>query len=132
MNANPPVVTMLYAALVGFLLVMLALNVVRFRLGRRVGLGIGKDGALEQPVRVHANLTENAPVFLVLMLLAETAGLGTVWLHAAGTVFLVSRLGHAFGLGRNPGRSPGRFLGSAGTWATILGLSGYVLLKALA
>jgi uncharacterized membrane protein YecN with MAPEG domain len=107
--------------------VALALNVVRFRMGRRVGLGIGADGTLEQPVRVHANFAENAPVFLVLLLLAELAGMDDVWLHTAGIAFLVSRLAHAFGLGTSPGRSPGRFLGATGTWVTILALSGYLL-----
>lgn len=127
---KPPVVTMLYAALAGILLVALALNVVRFRLGRRVGLGFGADGTLEQPVRVHANFAENAPVFLVLLLLAEFAGLPAVWLHTAGVVFLLSRLAHAFGLGTSPGRSPGRFAGSVGTWTAILALSGYLLARA--
>ncbi|HWJ06634.1 MAG TPA: MAPEG family protein [Steroidobacteraceae bacterium] len=128
---KPPAVTMLYAALAGILLVALALNVVRFRLGRRVGLGFGADGILEQPVRVHANFAENAPVFLVLLLLAELAGLAAGWLHAAGVVFLAARLAHAFGLGSSPGRTPGRFLGSAGTWTVILALSGYLLVQTL-
>lgn len=125
-----PVVTMLYAALSGVLLVALALNVVRYRLGRKVGLGVGTDGSLEQPVRVHANFAENAPMFLVLLLLAELVGLAAMWLHAAGIVFVVSRLSHAYGLGQSRGRSPGRFLGSAGTWGTILALSGYLLVQA--
>jgi uncharacterized membrane protein YecN with MAPEG domain len=101
------------------------------RLGRRVGLGIGADGRLEQPVRVHANFAENAPVFLVLLLLAEVAGLGSGWLHTAGTVFILSRLAHAFGLSTSPGRTPGRFLGSAGTWTTIVALSAYVLVRSV-
>jgi uncharacterized protein len=127
MTMHLPVITMLYAALAGFLLVALALNVVRFRMGRHVGLGVGADGSLEQPVRVHANFAENAPVFLLLLLLAELAGLAPVWLHVAGAVFIVSRLLHALGLGTNRGRSPGRFLGALGTWVVVLGLSGYLL-----
>jgi hypothetical protein len=126
-----PAVTMLYAAVLGILLVLLALNVVRMRLGRHVGLGIGNDGSLEQPVRVHGNFAENAPMFVVLLLLAELAGLGTTWLHAAGGVFVVSRLLHAFGLHSQRGRSPGRFLGSLGSWTTILALSGYLLAQSL-
>ena len=128
---HAPVVTMLYAGLLGFLLVALALNVVRLRLGRKVGLGIGADGALEQPVRVHANFAENAPMFVVLLLLAEVAGLRSELLHAAGIVFVASRLSHAFGLSTRPGRSPGRFLGSVGSWTTILTLSGYLLVRSL-
>jgi uncharacterized membrane protein YecN with MAPEG domain len=126
-----PAVTMLYAAVLGILLVALALNVVRFRLGRHVGLGVGADGTLEQPVRVHANFAENAPTFLVLLLLAELAGLDASWLHVAGVVFVVSRLLHAFGLSTNRGRSPGRFAGSLGTWTTILALSGFLLARSL-
>jgi uncharacterized protein len=129
MPINLPIVTMLYAALVGFLLVALALNVVRFRLGRGVGLGFGPEGLLEQPVRVHANFAENAPVFLILLLLAELAGLASDWLHAAGIVFIVARLLHVLGLSTHRGRSPGRFLGSLGTWTTILALSGYLLAR---
>ena len=127
MTMHLPTVTMLYAALTGFLLVALALNVVRYRLGRHVGLGVGAEGVIEQPVRVHANFAENAPVFLVLLLLAELAGLETLWLHVAGAAFIVSRLLHAVGLSTNRGRSPGRFLGSLGTWVAVLGLSGYLL-----
>lgn len=126
-----PVVTMLYASLVGFLLVALALNVVRFRVGRKVGLGVGADGVLEQPVRVHANFTENAPVFLLLLLLAEIGGLGRDWLHAAGVVFVASRLLHAFGLSQVRDRSFGRFVGSVGTWVTILALSVHVLMRSM-
>ena len=126
-----PAVTTLYAAVLGILLVLLALNVVRFRLGRHVGLGVGNDGSLEQPVRVHANFAENAPMFVVLLLLAELAGLDAKWLHAAGGVFVASRLLHALGLHRHRGRSPGRFLGSLGTWTTILALSGYLLGQSL-
>jgi uncharacterized membrane protein YecN with MAPEG domain len=126
-----PTVTMVYAAVLAILLVLLALNVVRLRLGRHVGLGIGNDGALEQPVRVHANFAENAPMFVVLLLLAELAGLKATWLHAAGSIFVVSRLLHAFGLSTHRGRSPGRFLGSAGSWTTVLALSGYLLARSL-
>jgi uncharacterized membrane protein YecN with MAPEG domain len=131
MNLIVPTVTMLYASVLGIMLVLLALNVVRLRLGRKVGLGVGLDGALEQPVRVHANFAENAPIFLVLLLVAELAGTPAAILHAAGLVFVVSRLLHAFGLSQHRGRSPGRFIGSAGTWLVILVLSVYLLAQAL-
>jgi uncharacterized membrane protein YecN with MAPEG domain len=126
-----PSVTMVYAAVLAILLVLLAVNVARLRLGRKVGLGIGNDGALEQPVRVHANFAENAPMFVVLLLLAELAGLKAAWLHAAGGVFVVCRLLHVFGLSTHRGRSPGRVLGSIGSWGAILALSGYLLARSL-
>ena len=85
-TALMPAVTMLYAGLLGILLVVLALNVVRFRLGKKVGLGVGEGGLLEQPVRVHANFTENAPLFLVLLLVAELAGTGGTAAYGRGRV----------------------------------------------
>jgi len=127
-----PAVTMLYAGLLGILLVLLAMNVVRFRLGNKVGLGVGEGGLLEQPVRVHANFTENAPIFLVLLLVAELSGAPLTVLHAAGGVFVVARVLHAVGLSGNKGRSAGRFVGSLGTWLTILALSAYVIARAIA
>ena len=122
---------MLYAGLLGILLVGLALNVVRLRLGKKVGLGVGEGGMIEQPVRVHANFTENAPIFLVLLLVAELTGASSSVLHTAGVVFVVSRLLHAFGLSRARNRSFGRVAGSAGTMLSILGLSVYLIARSI-
>jgi uncharacterized protein len=130
MPAVIPAVTMLYAGLLGILLVILALNVVRLRRGQRVGLGVGAGGVLEQPVRVHANFTENAPIFLILLLVAELGGAHRpAWLHLAGAVFVVARVLHAVGLSRARNTSFGRFVGTLGTWLPILGLSGYVIVR---
>ena len=122
-----PTVTMLYAGLLGILLVVLAMNVVRLRLGNRVGLGVGEGGLIEQPVRVHANFAENAPIFLLLLLVAELAGAPLAVLHTAGGVFVIARVLHAIGLSGSKGTSVGRFVGALGTWLTILGLSVYVI-----
>jgi uncharacterized membrane protein YecN with MAPEG domain len=126
-----PAVTMLYAGMLGILLVGLALNVVRLRLGKKVGLGVGEGGLLEQPVRVHANFTEYAPTFLVLLLVAELTGTAFAMLHTAGVVFVAARLLHAFGLSRARNRSFGRFTGSAGTMLSILGLSVYLVARSI-
>jgi len=127
MTFDRPVVTMLYAALCGVLLVALALNVVRLRLGRRIPLGMGEGATLEQPVRVHGNFTEYAPTFLILLLLAELGGASTWFLHLAGAAFLIGRLLHAYGLSTVRARSFGRFYGSAISWTSIMVLSGYLL-----
>lgn len=127
MTFAAPVVTMLYAALCGVLLVALALNVVRLRLGRKVPLGMGEGAALEQPVRVHGNFTEYAPTFLILLLLAELGGAASWFLHLSGTAFVVGRLLHAYGLSTVRARSFGRFYGSAISWTSILALSACLL-----
>ena len=86
MNSNAPVVTMLYAAICGVLLIVLALNIVRLRRGFGISLGMGEGSALEQPVRVHGNFTEYTPTFLILLLLAELGGAVFWFLHLLGAL----------------------------------------------
>jgi uncharacterized membrane protein YecN with MAPEG domain len=124
-----PVVTMLYAALCGVLLIALALNIVRLRTGKRIPLGVGEGAAIEQPVRVHGNFTEYAPTFLILLLLAELGGAAFWFLHLTGAMFLTGRLLHAYGLSTVRARSFGRFYGSVLSWGAILVLCGNVLLR---
>lgn len=129
MAGAAPVVTMLYAALCGVLLIALALNIVRLRLGKRIPLGVGEGAAIEQPVRVHGNFTEYAPTFLILLLLAELGGAAFWFLHLCGALFVTGRLLHAYGLSTVRARSFGRFYGSVFSWGAILVLSGNVLLR---
>jgi uncharacterized protein len=129
MTYTVPIVTMLYAALCGVLLIALALNIVRLRLGRKIPLGMGEDSALEQPVRVHGNFTEYTPTFLILLLLAELSGAAFVFLHLMGAAFVTGRLLHAYGLSTVRARSFGRFYGSAISWTSILVLSVYLLIR---
>ena len=129
MTYTVPVVTMLYAALCGVLLIALALNVVRLRLGRKIPLGMGEGSALEQPVRVHGNFTEYTPTFLILLLLAELSGAAFMFLHLMGAAFITGRMLHAYGLSTVRARSFGRFYGSAISWTSILVLSVYLLVR---
>jgi uncharacterized membrane protein YecN with MAPEG domain len=120
-------ITALYAALAGLMVLVLATLVVRGRWRHRVSLGTGTEPAMERAVRVHANFVEYVPLALLLMLLAELNGAAALLLHAAGVLLLASRVLHAYGLSRVSGRSFGRFYGTAGTWLTILFLSGWLL-----
>lgn len=118
-----PAITALYAGLLGLLYIVLGGFVVAQRRRARVGIGTGSDSALERAVRVHGNFAENAPLFLLLLLIAELSG-GVSWLlHVLGVAFVLARLGHAFGLGRSSGTSAGRFLGTLVTWAVIVVLA---------
>jgi uncharacterized membrane protein YecN with MAPEG domain len=86
---------------------------------------------MEQRVRVHGNLTEYAPIFLILLLVAEL-GQAPVWLlHGTGIAFVVARALHAFGLSRVRGRSAGRVFGSAVSWTAIVVLAVYLLAHAV-
>jgi uncharacterized membrane protein YecN with MAPEG domain len=115
--------SLLYAGLLGLMLIALSVQVVRARRRFRVGLGTGTEEGLEQAVRVQANFTEYVPYAVLLLVLAEIAGLPAMAVHVAGVLLVVSRLLHAAGLSGSPGRSFGRFYGTAGTWLVIIGLS---------
>jgi uncharacterized membrane protein YecN with MAPEG domain len=124
-------ITGLYAALAGLMSLALAALVVRARRRYKTSIGTGREPAVEMAVRVHANFIEYVPLALLLMLLCELNGAGGWALHGAGILLLASRVLHAAGLGRSPGRSFGRFYGTAGTWIVILVLSGTLLASTL-
>jgi uncharacterized membrane protein YecN with MAPEG domain len=84
-----------------------------------------------QAARVQANFAEYVPLALVLLLLAELGAAPAAVLHGSALLLLASRLLHAWGLSRSPGRSFGRFYGTAGTWLAIIALSAWLLLMPL-
>ena len=117
----------LYAGLLGLLLIVLSTQVVLARRRFRVRLGHGSDDGMQQAVRVQANFTEYVPFAVLLLVLAEITGLPTAAVHGAGILLVVSRLLHAWGLSHSPGRTFGRFYGTAGTWLVIVALSLWLL-----
>lgn len=120
-------ISAIYMALSGILIVVLALQVVRGRWRYRVGIGDGDNKALNRLIRVHGNAAEYLPIALLLLLAVENT-LSSAWpVHALGSVLVISRLLHAYGLGRSAGSSAPRFLGTAGTWTMILVSAGIVL-----
>lgn len=123
-------VTALYGGLAGLMILALAALVVRARWRYRTTLGVGTEPGMERAVRVHANFVEYVPLAVLLMLLCELNGASPALLHGAGILLIASRSLHAWGLSQTSGRSFGRFYGTAGTWLTVLSLSGDLLLRA--
>jgi uncharacterized membrane protein YecN with MAPEG domain len=112
-NITWPKTTLLFAALHAFLLLGLSVQVMRWRLRARIGLGMGGHADLGRWVRVHGNFTEYVPLTLLLMALLELGGFPRQWLFAGGCVLLLGRVLHAVGLARNEGTSFGRATGTA-------------------
>ena len=52
------------------------------------------EDTLYRAVRGHGNLIEYAPLFLILMLIAELNGLDSAYLHSSGIIFTIGRLMH--------------------------------------
>ena len=116
-------VTSIYAAILAFLFVYLSIRVIGQRKSSRVALGMGDDRNLERRARVQANFAEYAPLALILLLLAELAGLPRLMLHAAGAIFVVGRLLHAIGVSGQPEDFRLRTGGMAATFSVILFLA---------
>ena len=119
-------VTMLYAALLGILLITLSWGVSKVRLREHVSLGAGEVSDLESAIRAHGNFIEYVPFALILLMLAESAATPTWLLHTLGGSLLAGRLLHAYGI-RQPGSTNNyRKYGAALTWLMILVTSFYI------
>ena len=120
-------ITMLYAGLCTILVVALALRVVQWRFRHKIGLGDGGDRQLLMRVRAHANAIENMPLALLLLGGMELNGYSAGLIHGFGSVLLVSRAAHAWGLSHSSGTSRGRFIGSLFTWLLMLTMAAFAI-----
>jgi uncharacterized membrane protein YecN with MAPEG domain len=116
-------ITPLYAGLIGLLYIALAYNVSRLRVGLKIAIGDGGNHKLSRAIRAHANLTENAPIALILLTGIELQEFSVIVLHVLGITLVLGRLLHAYGLSRNAGTSFGRASGILLTWLVILASS---------
>ncbi len=116
-------ITPLYAGLLGLLLIGLAYNVSRYRVGLKIAFGDNGHPGLQRAIRAHSNLTENAPMGLIMLATVEVQGFSAVAIHVLGCMLVLGRGMHAFGLSRNSGTSVGRAGGILLTWLMILASS---------
>jgi len=89
-------VTGLYASCLGIVLIALSFNVIRYRRRNRVALGESSDFDLTRAIRAHGNFVEYAPIFLVMLAIAEFQNLPAYAIHALGILFVTGRLAHAY------------------------------------
>jgi len=114
--------TLLYAGLLGLILLTLSARVVQARRSLGVGLGTGGDRHLECLIRAQANFCEYVPLTVLLLLLLEASSrLPGVVIHILGSALVASRVLHGFwGLNRSAGTSFGRFWGTALHWLVLM------------
>ena len=125
MSITVPVVSAGYAALLGLLAVVLTIRVILNRVKHKVTTGDGGNQQLAQAIRAHGNFTEQAPLALLLMMVAEASGAAPTMVHVLGVALLVSRVLNAWGLSRTLGLSMGRQAGAG------LGILVYVAVSLL-
>lgn len=113
----------IYMGLVGLLTLYLSVHVSRNRQEHKVSTGDGDVPQLFKAIRVHANLIENAPLALILLLGLELQGAPSWIVHALGLAFIVGRVLHAYGLGSHPQVPNARLVGSSITLVYLLATS---------
>jgi uncharacterized membrane protein YecN with MAPEG domain len=130
MTLSAPVLSTGYAAVIGLLAAALTVRVILNRVKTGVQAGDGGNAKLAQAIRAHGNLTEQAPLALLLIVLLETTGAPAVLVHGLGIVLVVARLASAWGLSRSLGQSQGRQAG-AGLTIGVLVVAALALLYRL-
>jgi hypothetical protein len=123
-----PYITAATAIPLVVLQMLLTLYTAQGRGRYRTGLGEGTDPMLLRRIRMHGNLAENAPLFLILLALVEMTGQWSAALPYYAVVFVIARLSHALGLAISSGATPFRFVGVIGTIACDLGLASLLVL----
>lgn len=118
-----------YAAILAVLMVVLSVRVSLARRRSGIVLGVGNDTELLERVRIFGNFAEFVPMALVLLAIAAMNGLPDFVLHGLGTLLVVARGLHPFGMSANRPRLLLRVLGMAGTYTVILLPAVWMLLQ---
>jgi len=115
-------ITSLTALCAGVLILLLTIRVVQFRRQNGVVLGDGGHPVLAKAIRGHANATEQVPVALILMGLAELQGASATVLGVIAVVLIGGRVLHALYFGRHGTHWRFRFFGMVMTLLAQIGL----------
>jgi uncharacterized membrane protein YecN with MAPEG domain len=110
-----PMVTALYAGLLGLLAVAVAFPAGMLRGKLNISVGDGGNPALLLAMRRHANFAEWVPLALILIALLELNGVSTRAIHSLGAALVIARLLHAIGLKSDTMQSVGRGVGAMAT-----------------
>jgi len=114
-------ITILYAGLIGLLLLVLSVRVIAIR--RQPdgpSLGDGGNKVMTRRIRAQGNLVEYAPMILIMMGLLESAGQSAIALHIMGIALVVGRAMHGYALSISGGSVFGRVGGMVLTLTVLV------------
>lgn len=112
------------------LLLVLSVQVVRYRLRAKVALLDGGDSTLARTIRVHANAVEYIAPCLAGLAVMAMAGSAAWAVHVGGALLFGGRIAHAIGLGTSEGPTPGRQVGMIATWLAMVWIAVFCLVAA--
>lgn len=121
---GPTIVATFGAGLILFV-TLLAANVSRLRIRKRIIDGDGGDGDLHRAIRAHGNALEHSVPFIVLLLLGLQASVPGPWLLGYAVAFGVARVMHAHGFYARRFRF--RQLGAGLSYLALIGIAVHVL-----
>jgi uncharacterized membrane protein YecN with MAPEG domain len=121
-------ITSFYTALSAIILIFLSIKIIQNRRASKIALGNQGDDFLHRKIRAHGNFIEYTPIFLIMLLLVEMAGLSKYFVHFFGIVFMVGRLTHAYGIMIAEVRAKNFLFRQAGMFCTFFCLSSLALI----
>jgi len=124
LNMTYPLISGYCAALIGILQMGLMMTVGLARRAGSVSVGDGGDVSLLMKIRRHGNLTENAPIFLILLAFLEMTGGSLLAVKIFAGLFIMARLSHAYALSGPETPAAARAFGAFGTLIGIAGTAG--------
>jgi uncharacterized protein len=124
-------ITLTIAGAAALINIWLGWRVGQVRIAHKVAMGDGGNPAVVARMRAHANFVEYTPFVLILLGLIELAAGTSLWLWGVGSLYLLARVAHGFGMDvQPPARSPLRGIGVLVTMLILLGLGAYAILIA--
>jgi uncharacterized membrane protein YecN with MAPEG domain len=123
-----PLIVTPYAAVLGLLGAALTVNVIVNRVKSGVAAGDGGAPKLAQAIRAHGNFIEQAPLALIVLVLAEEAGARPLAINLLGVLLVVSRIVNAAALNRTLANTRMRVAGGGLGIVTLTGASIVALL----
>ncbi len=122
-------ITLTLAAACALINLWLAIRCVRLRMSSKTLHGDGGHVLLARRMRAHANFIEYTPIILILFGLVELALGLSLWLWIGAFIYVVARIGHAFGMDADH-PTPWRAGGALLTWALTIALAATALYAA--
>jgi uncharacterized membrane protein YecN with MAPEG domain len=120
--------TSLYTALLALIMIFLSIKIIQNRRSSKISLGENGDDFLQRKIRAHGNFIEYTPIFLIMLLLVEMAGLNKYFVHFFGIIFIVGRASHSYGIVIAEVRAKNFLFRQAGMFSTFFCLSSLALI----
>ncbi|MEO0566934.1 MAG: MAPEG family protein [Pseudomonadota bacterium] len=124
-------ITTILSATIAVLLLILSFRVIASRRETETSLGAGDNLRLERRIRAQANLTEYAPIFIILIGLAEMQDGSDLVLSLISALFVAGRVLHGYALSFSDKSPVGRIVGMVATFAALGLAAGFSLFIAL-